>query len=422
VGSADPVVVVGAGPGGLSVARRLAGAHGIPVVVLEAGSAAPATLVRDGRVRLAADGSVGRYPRGVGVGGGASVNGGVLSWGHPADHDAWAASVGDDRWSWASVRRRYAATAAGVAPVAEASWGPAGRRLVAIAAAHGARPVDDLSRCDPGGDQVGPFAVDTGKRVADAASPRLEIETEAEVDRLLVEHGRVAGVVLADGGERRAAHVVLAAGVLGTTRLLRGAGIDTCDVADHPGVIVTFPIEERPEDAPISIGARLSSPEGSDDVQLVALNRTATRGIGAILVTLMAPNSRGAVEGTSGVVETRALDDARDVAALAWGLRTIEGLLAGFETAGSVRAGRDGTLLEELGDPTPQWLRDNVDGVWHLCGGARVGRVADARGQVVGMEGLWVADASALPGTPRANPQLPTMVLAEIVADAISRV
>jgi len=58
--------------------------------------------------------------------------------------------------------------------------------------------------------------------------------------------------------------------------------------------------------------------------------------------------------------------------------------------------------------------------VWHLCGGARIGSVADAGGEVLGLPGLWVADASALPGTPRTNPQLATMVLAEIVADAVS--
>lgn len=416
--SVDPVVVVGAGPGGLSVARRLAGSHGVPVVVLEAGSSR-ASLALDGAARTTLAGPLGRYPRGVGVGGGAAVNGGVLSWGHPGDHDSWAATVGDDRWSWSSVRRRYAAIAAGVRPVAETAWGPAGRLLGAIAEAHGARRVDDLSRCEPGGDQFGPFAVDGGARPATCATDRLEVEVGAEVARLVAVDGRIVGVALADGDERRAAHVVLAAGVLGTTRLLRGAGIETCDVTDHPGIVVTVPIVEHDDDAPVAVGARFSSPKGVDDVQFVALNRTATPGVGAIVVSLIAPNSRGSVDAASGMVEAGALEDPRDLAAMRWALRMLRERLLGTVAAGEARAGRDGSPLETL-DPTPEWLRANVDGVWHLCGGARIGRVADARGAVAGWQGLWVADASALPGTPRANPQLATMVLAEIVADAIS--
>lgn len=414
----DPVVVVGAGPGGTGVANRLVEAHGTAVVLLEAGSSSPATLVRDGPVRRTVDGAVGSYPRGVGVGGGAAVNGGVLSWGHPRDHDEWAASVGDDRWSWASVRRRYAASAAGVTPVVEASWGEAGRRLAAVASAHGARRVDDLSRGTPDGDQFGPFAVATGVRPRPRVSERLAVVTGVAVERLLVDRGRVGGVVLADGSERRASRVVLAAGVIGTTRLLRTAGIDTCDVTDHPGIVITFPVEARADDATVSVGARLSSPGGCDDVQLVALNRTATPATGAIVVMLAAPYSRGSVEGSSGVVETHVLDDSRDVAALVWALALVRDRLD--EIGGDARAGRDGVRLDDLDDPSADWLRDNVDGVWHLCGGARIGRVADARGEVVGLPGAWVADASALPGNPRANPQLPTTVLAEVVADAIS--
>lgn len=416
--TSEPVVVVGAGPGGTSVANRLASAHGTPVVVIEAGSSTPATLEHDGPVRRTSGGTVGAYPRGVGVGGGAAVNGGVLSWGHPLDHDDWAASVGDDRWSWASVRRRYAAAAAGVTPVVEGSWGPAGRHLAAIAAAHGARRVDDLSRGAPGGDQFGPFAIVTGERARPHRSERLVLTTGVAVQRLLVEDRHIGGVVLADGSERRASRVVLAAGVIETTRLLRAAGIDTCDVTDHPGIVVTFPAEARADDATVSVGARLSSPDGRDDVQLVALNRTATPATGAIVVMLAAPHSRGFVDGATGVIETQALDDPRDVAALAWAVRLVCDRLGGL--VGAVTVGRNGVQADDLGDPSAEWLRDNVDGVWHLGGGARIGRVADARGEVRGLPGAWVADSSALPGNTRANPQLPTMVLAEVVADAIS--
>ena len=45
--------------------------------------------------------------------------------------------------------------------------------------------------------------------------------------------------------------------------------------------------------------------------------------------------------------------------------------------------------------------------------------VVDPHGRVLGVEGLWVADASVFPEVPRANTNLPTIAAAERLSDFI---
>jgi len=45
-----------------------------------------------------------------------------------------------------------------------------------------------------------------------------------------------------------------------------------------------------------------------------------------------------------------------------------------------------------------------------------MGRVVDFDGQVIGVDGLYVADASVIPQIPSANTNLPTIMVAEHIA------
>lgn len=71
------------------------------------------------------------------------------------------------------------------------------------------------------------------------------------------------------------------------------------------------------------------------------------------------------------------------------------------------------------------FVREQVHGTWHACGTCRMGReddpnaVVDAAGRVIGVTGLRVADASVMPTIPCANTNLPTIMVAEKLADAI---
>jgi len=92
----------------------------------------------------------------------------------------------------------------------------------------------------------------------------------------------------------------------------------------------------------------------------------------------------------------------------------------GFITQGVTLKGllQDEAAMEE-------WIRDGVTGCWHPSGTCRMGReddplaVVDNQGRVHGVEGLRVCDASIFPCVPRANTNIPTIMCAEKIADAI---
>lgn len=73
------------------------------------------------------------------------------------------------------------------------------------------------------------------------------------------------------------------------------------------------------------------------------------------------------------------------------------------------------------------YVRDHAFPQWHACGTCRMGSAEDraavvdpAAGRVHGCEGLHVADASIMPTAPRANLNIPVIMLAEKIADALS--
>ncbi|MBS7538599.1 GMC family oxidoreductase [Ancylobacter lacus] len=78
-------------------------------------------------------------------------------------------------------------------------------------------------------------------------------------------------------------------------------------------------------------------------------------------------------------------------------------------------------LLEDE-DALTAFVRRNVGGTWHPSGTCRMGRQGDPAavttptGKVIGVEGLRVADASLMPAIPRANTNMPTIMIAERIA------
>ena len=70
-------------------------------------------------------------------------------------------------------------------------------------------------------------------------------------------------------------------------------------------------------------------------------------------------------------------------------------------------------------------VKANIAGTFHLVGTCRMGRaddpkaVADSQGRVKGIAGLRVADASIMPTVPRANTNIPTIMVAEKIAAAM---
>ncbi|WP_043688948.1 GMC family oxidoreductase [Luteimonas huabeiensis] len=73
------------------------------------------------------------------------------------------------------------------------------------------------------------------------------------------------------------------------------------------------------------------------------------------------------------------------------------------------------------------FVRANVFGVWHASGTCRMGdprdpeAVVDPSGRVIGVENLYVADASVMPRLPTANTNIPVIMIAEKIADGLLR-
>jgi 5-(hydroxymethyl)furfural/furfural oxidase len=71
------------------------------------------------------------------------------------------------------------------------------------------------------------------------------------------------------------------------------------------------------------------------------------------------------------------------------------------------------------------FIRDGVSGTWHPSCTCRMGRVddpmavTDAAGRVIGVDGVRVCDASIFPVVPRANTNIPVIMTAEKIADAV---
>jgi 5-(hydroxymethyl)furfural/furfural oxidase len=76
-------------------------------------------------------------------------------------------------------------------------------------------------------------------------------------------------------------------------------------------------------------------------------------------------------------------------------------------------------------DKLEAFVRKAAVGVWHASCSCRMGRaddpmaVVDSAGRVHGIDGLRVVDASIFPTIPRANINLPTIMVAERIADLI---
>ena len=108
----------------------------------------------------------------------------------------------------------------------------------------------------------------------------------------------------------------------------------------------------------------------------------------------------------------------------------LEALVDGVELARAFAASEPfASMLDRELEPGPAAparhdLRDAVRaGVihyWHPVGTCAMGSVTDADGRVQGVDGLVVADASVMPVTPRATTNIPTVVVAERIARALS--
>jgi choline dehydrogenase len=323
----------------------------------------------------------------------------------------------------------------------------------------------------PGAAGYGPHAMNKldGRRISVAeayltaavrARPNLRIRPQTLVRRVLFERRQACAVEVEgpDGVERIAASsVILCAGAINTPGILLRSGVGPerevhrlqCELVldvpavgrrllDHPGtgifVLARRGVKLHHEGALIQTVLRYSSGLCNHRADMLLQPASYTMLPGKLplfgLVTQVGkPRGYGqlhypdAKPDTKPVIQSHFFEDAQDRALARQALQRCHELL---ETRPLSQLGR--ALL-----PWPRLLRDDLrlesairrlcDSGYHPCGtvpmGVRPGQDAavDGRGGVFGLRGLHVADASIMPTVPSSNIHLPTLMLAERMAE-----
>ena len=302
--------------------------------------------------------------------------------------------------------------------------------------------------------------------------PNLTIAGNCMVDRLVIEGGRATRVryVDRDGpGEVSAKRFVVAGGAYGSPAVLLRSGIGDPDelrligieptaplsgvgrnLHDHPSVRLIFAGSPRLQSAMTTFAedrwmpeeqtiAKVRSPlypetDGGFDLHLYPVggpdSTSETGWHWWFPVACMTPRSRGSVTLRSPdpsrepKIEHQYISDpeGHDRAVLREGLRIARRLAAQQELRDLLGAElspgpsiEDDTALEH-------WIDGAIEHYYHPVGTCAMGpesdplAVTDARGRVHGLENVFVADCSIVPVIPRANTNLPAVVVGERIA------
>jgi 5-(hydroxymethyl)furfural/furfural oxidase len=335
-----------------------------------------------------------------------------------------------------------------------------------ISARHGARVTTNDAYLDPARDRA-----------------NLRVLGGATVDKVLVQAGRATGVRARVGGEWieiRAQGVVLCAGAIHSPAILLRSGVGPAGpvaqlpvgegMQEHP--LALFWLFARPDAQPgldarqTNCCLRYSSDlegAGENDMMIVSVNQTLALPDDVVSHLVAAGESGtwggaggGRVAGGPGLlclwanqqfsrgrlrlhsanpdvhpqIDQELLNEQSDLVRMRDGVkRALELLRAGsFDTDFEhIAIDLTGRGIDALSDDAAidNWLMETVGDTGHICGTCRMGApddprsVVDPGGRVLGVEGLWVADASVFPEVPRANTNLPTIAAAERLSDLI---
>ncbi|WP_159500747.1 GMC family oxidoreductase [Microbacterium sp. 18062] len=417
------------------------------------------------------------FERARAIGGSSDFNGCTQTWGHRRDYDAWSESgltgwAADDLlplFEEGTRRMRVRRYVADELTPWQHAWYDA-------APAVGMPRVATLNDLD----EAAGFApedvnIQDGVRVNSAFAyldpvrelPNLAIVGEALVDRVIVADGRATGVVVQHRGESVTVHagtVVLAGGAYNSPTVLLRSGVGPYaqlaplgiplvqhlpgvgeNLHDQPFLLMSFEGSDAMSarmDAARSAGwapdeqamgkAASSVETEAFDLHFLPYSPTHRGDLTrwSIGTSALLPRSRGHVRLRSADPEAKPVIDHRfltdpegiDVRMLMDGAEILRELAASPALAPLVgtelHPGPDTFGREELA----AHLYANPDNYWHPVGTCRMGvaadplAVVDARAQVLGVEGLRVADCSIMPTIPRATTAMPAIVMGEKVA------
>ena len=418
----------------------------------------------------------GAIPRGKILGGSSSINSSFALRGQPHDYDGWA-HMGLPEWSWDQCLPYFKRLETDRDFGMFAYHGRSGpinierealndyQELVRSACLElGHAAVDDLNA--PGEVGVGPLPRNLKDRqrqstlltyiAAARHRPNLTIRAGTLVDTLVLREGRAAGVRLEGGEIIEGGIVVLATGAYNSPQILHRTGIGPREVLqqigvdvvlDLPGVgknlldhVSTLIVVDAGQQAPddfIPIGPTLKMrTEPSlpvDDVKFTFMfgELFFMPGLNAMYVEVSNCKSRGVVRAVSRDphappdINHRYFSDPTD----------LDRIVAGAKTAVAVanvvaESARCEVLLPDSATARDEEaLRRHIEEFhatdYHPSGTLRMGpdgdemAVVDERCRLRGIENVYVADASVMPTVPRANINLPTLMIGERVSDFV---
>ena len=477
-------LVIGAGSAGCVLAAELVRRQAGSVRVLEAGPSERHPLVsmpfglvwllksrRDWSFMSAPmAGAGGRriaIPRGRMVGGSGSINSMVWFRGRASDFDGWNVPG----WSFADVEPAFKAVEAKLKPSRLTGAHPLTEALSAMLPANSDLP-------NPDTESAGVFSYNrvNGRRnsAADAflRPAGAEVTTGAEIDCLIWDGDRAAGVRLVDGSEVRAAKgVILSAGAIGTPAILlrsgvgpsgdlKALGIETrvdapgvgANLQDHPGVglhfegagtgygleprqwpawaasVVMYALARKGRFASPTVeggaffNARGDSPEPDVQTHFIPFhldasgNRYALKSGYFADVCLCRPKSRGALRLVSKdpkaapSIDLGLFNEESDLETLTAGIERLRELLQRADF-GPRRGVEVAPGKDVTGAELKEHIRNSAGTAYHPVGTCALGGPITSRCAVKGVEGLWVADASVMPTLTSANTNAPSMMI-----------
>jgi choline dehydrogenase-like flavoprotein len=420
-----------------------------------------------------------KFERARVVGGCSSHNGCAAIWGCRLDYDQWAA-LGNPGWSTDELRPLFFAASdrLRVRIPSSSEITPYQQAYLDSAAQAGIPRVADLNNFDESlGVAPSPVNIDGGIRWNSSfgyldpirGRPDLTIAGNAIVDKLTIERNRAVRIDAVVNGNPCAievGRVVLAAGAYGSPVLLMRSGIGEpnwlraagvkpvlelaavgCNLHDHPMVSMIF--SGTPE--LVESTRRFGKEHWMPEEQTIAKVRSSRCGPGfdlhvypvggsgarqprnwywAMAVACLTPRSRGTIRLRSAdplaapIIDHRYISDAsgEDLQVLADGLEIARGIAARHPMAKLVGEERLPGGAVRSRSEIENFVRANVAHYYHPVGTCRMGHaqepesVVDARGRVHGLDNVYVADASIMPTIPRANTNLPALVVGERIA------
>ena len=421
-------------------------------------------------------------PRGRLLGGCSSTNATFALRGSPADYDAWAGR-GNAGWSFDDVLPTFRKLERDLdfgdrpwhgssGPVPIRRYGPDELTDVATAGLAafedvGITHVEDHNAPGAVGAGLVPVNCLDGIRMSTALTylprpgerPNLDVRCEAEVLDLVIQGSRATGVRLGSGEVVHAGCVVLCAGTYGSPPLLLRSGIGPAadlralgiaihadlpgvgaNLADHPAVAIGLSYRKEPSPAPLfqvvaTLHSSAAARDDAPDLQLMAFGPYASSGESPstfmVAAALLKPHSRGRVTlrpelpGGAPRIDLCYLVEPADLDRLDQGLELAESVADHPGVRALCAAGPHGAAERSGRDDRRTWMRRTCWTYHHPVGTCSMGpasdpaAVVDDRGRVHRIDGLRVADASVMPDVPSANTHIPTLMVAERLAELL---